>query len=294
MPGITNKLCPRRNVLMGWCCLLWVAIPSIALAQIAPINATTAKQSNSLENKSKPRASITAVPSVSTQRQQPPQSQSGYSPKSTNAFDQERVKSINDRIKLIKRLMDRRQNKTAGTDTIPMPMADNNVMTSKGPDVPRKEFDPLANRGELPAEANWNKSDSPIEADQPSTVETMKVMGTPVTAKPIDSFELGNSLFLTGNLKAARKSYESRLETAVSPDEEAWLQCLIGSCYRLEGDLVNAETMYREVVRKKDDSYPVQYARWCLQYVEQKRKLTEQYGMIEAEIQHILTEAKPK
>jgi hypothetical protein len=212
---------------------------------------------------------------------------SSYS--SQSALNNDRVKSIHERIKLLERLIaeEKSTSETPGVKfpgSIPSDNADSKTPPVRTPEnvppfPPAQDDLPLSPDGELP------NADS-----ETSSIPQPTVTGTPVTALPVNSFELGNSLFLTGNLTASRKSYQSSLKQAQSPDEDAWLRCLIGSCYRLEGDLANAETMYREVTQHKNQSYPVDYAKWCLQYVEQKRNTREQFRLIEAEIETLRKE----
>ena len=96
---------------------------------------------------------------------------------------------------------------------------------------------------------------------------------------------------MTGNIAASRRSYESGLADA-SVEDRLWLKCLIGCCYRLEGDYPSAETTFREVTSHKQFAYPVDYARWCLKYLEQRRNSVEQFRVIDSELENLLTEMR--
>ena len=119
------------------------------------------------------------------------------------------------------------------------------------------------------------------------------ISGTPVATQPVNPFRLATSLFMTGNIEAARKSYEAGLANA-TPDEKLWLKCFIGCCYRLEGDFASAESAFREVTNDGSATFPVDYGKWCLKYLQQRRNSLEQYQYIEAEIDGILKDLEQK
>jgi hypothetical protein len=208
-----------------------------------------------------------------------------------SVLNQDRVDSIHERIKLIQRLMkqERSASETAKLETGNPPQDSDPTLANKPEESPI-EFFPLIEDRAGNSMASESNRDPETELAIPPPVRT----GTPVTAKPIDPFELGNSLFLTGNATASRKSYESRLKQAQSPLEDAWLRCLIGCCYRLEGDLKSAETKFREVTKHKNNSYPVDYAKWSLQYIDGKQKSREQFMRIESDIEIMLKEMQKK
>ncbi|MFT7632299.1 MAG: tetratricopeptide (TPR) repeat protein [Mariniblastus sp.] len=136
--------------------------------------------------------------------------------------------------------------------------------------------------GDLPGNSRSDSADLLMK-----TIESLPVAAKPVMAKPINPFKLGNSLFKTGNISAARRSYDSALAEADS-DEKTWLKCLIACCYRLEGDFESAETTFREVTHLKTGFYAVDHANWSLDYLEQRRNSLQQFQAIEAEIDGVI------
>lgn len=241
------------------------------------------------------RATILDEPTVSAQTPEPNsdvQAPFNRVPTPQSNFNNDRVNSIHDRIKLIKRLME--EEKAAAAPVKPTLMTPSSTNPPPGIDTTNPPPSPT-NPIQTAIETGNSEANSATDpATELTSIPRPEASGTPITAKPINSFELGNSLFLTGNLVASRKSYQARLKDAQTPEEDAWLRCLIGCCYRLEGDLANAELMYREVTQHKLQSYPVEYAQWGLQYVEQKRKTREQYQIIESELESMLKESKQK
>ena len=215
------------------------------------------------------------------------QAQSGSSRQSESGLNQDRLDSIQSRIKLLKRLM----NEAQVASEIQSSNADKRLADPASP-AGEKKIEPLAEAETLPGIAERLAAPSETESrtapNKKAAIPPPTMSGTPVTTEPINSFELGNSLFLTGNISAARKSYQRNLKQAQSPLEDAWLRCLIGCCYRLEGDLKNAELKFREVTRHKSPSYPGDYAKWSLQYVDRKRKTQEEFLAIESEIETLL------
>ena len=201
-----------------------------------------------------------------------------------------RIESIHDRINLLKKLIV--EERIAAESAQPQSPA----VTAEAEKNPTNKLEPETEsaEGELgPAAEPIRPSDNQdgILVQPPANGPTASI---PVVGEPVNSFELANSLFLTGNVSAARRSYEARLIEDTTVDDEAWLKCLIGCCYRLEGNFNKAEEMFRDVTNLEQNSYPVDYSKWCLQYVAKRRVSLEQIQSIESEIDGILQKAGKK
>ena len=201
-----------------------------------------------------------------------------------------RIESIHERINLLKKLIV--EERIAAESTQPQSPAftaesEKNTTNQSEPETESTEGDLGAAPEPIQPSDNRDGNLVPPPAKGPTA-------SIPVVGEPVNSFELANSLFLTGNVSAARKSYEARLTEDTTVDDEAWLKCLIGCCYRLEGNFNKAEELFRDVTNLKQDSYPVDYSQWCLQYVANRRVSLEQIQAIESEIDGILKKAGKK
>lgn len=222
------------------------------------------------------------IPGGSATMQQP-------APAVKNApIDQGRINSINDRISLLKKLAEEEKRRAAeraardaASNVVTMPPTQPETSVNQG-DPGTNNFDPTAQTG-----------DSRPEPFQPSVpqvdpLQTKAAEATQVLQEPLDPFELGNSLFMTGNYQASIKSYQTIMKDA-SREDQVWLQCMMGCNYRLIGDLQKAEELFREVSNNRNgENYAVDYARWSLSYIESRQKTKDEYQVIESEIDSIL------
>ena len=188
-------------------------------------------------------------------------------------FEQERVKSINDRIKLLKSILDEEKNRQP-VEPSPPPM-------SPQMDPPSQESTPVM---------------LPQETAQPPKVQDVTqqaLIASDVATSTINSFELGYSLFMTGNFKAARSNFQALLKERQPPEETAWLNCFIGCCDRLQQDFDQAEIQFRNTVDEKHaPDVTAKYADWNLQYIAQRKQSIEAMKDISMQLEQILKETK--
>ncbi len=212
-----------------------------------------------------------------------------------------RIKSINERIELLKRLVDNERlsaqqaAEKAAQQAATKPTLTEIAKPIESPDPTSPAADPRPTKQQaLEAEL---REETPSEAQaefKPSlpigTVQQL-TSGTQVIGGPVDSFELGNSLFLTGNYEAAIKSYKDQLSKSTAPNDKDWISCLIGCCYRMQDKSKEAETIFRTVANSKQGNpYATDYAKWSLTYLDKRMVAKTEYKTIEQEINSILKE----
>ena len=211
-------------------------------------------------------------------------------PAAKDSLDKGRIDSINERISLLKKLAEEDQRRAAekaaqeaASKVNTMPAMPQPETTANGTDAESSVFDP----------ANRKPIDPPVTPFQPTLpkadpLTSKAAEATQVLQEPLDPFELGNSLFMTGNYEASIKSYQTILQDA-SAEDQVWLKCMMGCNFRLIGDLQKAEELFREVSNNRNaESYAVDYARWSLSYIESRRKPKEEFQVLEGEIDSIL------
>jgi hypothetical protein len=252
----------------------WIVAPTIALIAIGATVAPAQDSQSEIELAAPSgfKQLTRLVPSVQAAGSGHPKTSPTDDPRSL--VNRHRITSIHERIALIKRLIE--QEKAQSQSRQQDLLTDATGVNGAGDVQPTDS---------QPSEGAANPTEPPAASTEPVGSPS----GTPVVSHPINPFELANSLFATGNIAASRRSYEAGLGDA-TPEDRLWLKCLIGCCYRLEGDFANAETSFREVTRHKRFAYPVDYAKWCLKYLEQRRSSAEQFQVIETELENLLTE----
>ena len=199
-----------------------------------------------------------------------------------------RISKINNRINLLNKLM--REEKEAA-------MRKETQMRIKAPVATPSEASPNTEDETKPdfPETPETKIAEPSESFTP-TLPVDKTGhnqgGTLVVAEPVNTFELGNSLFRTGNFAASIKSYQATLDQGAENEESTWLNVMLGCCFRLSGDYANAESSFRSVTSAKLDPYARDYAKWNLDYIGRRRESQAEFQAIEAEIDAIVAEIK--
>lgn len=205
----------------------------------------------------------------------------------------DRLKAIREKIKLLKKLNEksRASRQNSNSNASPSPGAAQNNSTST-----LRPTEPNNVRSKLPlpdSVTNPVIEDSPGDDENSLEIPIPQESGTLVVTEPVNSLELANSLFLIGNATAARKHYQTILKEKLDAEDEVWIKCLIGCCYRLEGEFDKAEKIFREVTSLKQNSYPINYSKWCLQYINQRRQTKAHFQTIELEIDAILKKVNP-
>ncbi len=222
-----------------------------------------------------------------------------------------RVQAINQRIGIIRELLDR-QNAAAEAAalatrpvaTVPAPALAAPTSEPESQSHPEPEL----KHSSIPVAAHSGEHDvPPVEskpADEgshsPEPPATEPVAGTPlaegvqVLSTPVNSFELANSLYATKNYSQALKSYEALLVDETQAVDRDWLRCLAANCYRIQGDIPKAEKLYRGVAASRANSYPTDHSKWYLDHLARRKKITAEIQFIDADLQTFFPSEKPK
>ena len=101
-------------------------------------------------------------------------------------------------------------------------------------------------------------------------------------ADPIDSVQLANSLFLSGNYELALKNYQRYMEQeAPRSHKDKWAILMLASCYRATGDISAAEFAYRDLAATGDRAEPteiaVEHSQWMLKHLSNRRQLEDRF-----------------
>lgn len=123
-----------------------------------------------------------------------------------------------------------------------------------------------------------------LEAPQEETAASSEPDDTPevgvrmpkkVLDKIVNAFELGNSLFLAGNIEQAIKYYEFVPVDRLSASERNWLEFMLASCHQRNENFELAEAGFRSVAGFKDSPRLAQSAKESLKYVVSRKRLSD-------------------
>lgn len=200
------------------------------------------------------------------------------------AFDPGRVKSINDRIQLLSSLIEA-EKKAAG--------AAGNTSNDPAPTKPNTNLDtkPIDDAS-TPADATPSQEQG-SSADNTAQSNSMKPKITLVGAKisePVNTLELGYSLYRTRNYQAAEKNFAQLLSLKPDPSEAAWLHCMIGCCQSLQNRLAESDVSFRKCTNQRQaPPFAAKYADWKLRYLSERGKAKQTFKDIQTEFQSITT-----
>jgi len=192
-----------------------------------------------------------------------------------------RLKGIFDRIKLLNKIIEEDKNLPESSEITPNPTPSELIFGN-----PLKpEATPVENPAVQPDPAVAPESQPPA-ADPPEITG-----GSQVLAEPVNSLELGNSLYMTANYPAAIRSYSMLLNQEMDNQEAAWLRLMLGCCYRYQDDYINAESIFRNVAdRRGAGDFLMKHTTWNLQYLEERRKRRDEFLAVETELDALLLE----
>lgn len=200
------------------------------------------------------------------------------------ALDPSRVKSINDRIQLLSSLL------------APDSAGEKNKST-RDPDNAGSKTRPQSSsmNERAPAEkSSSSQTNDPLPENSSAANQSMKPKITLVGAKisePVNTLELGYSLFMTRNYEAAEKNFAQLLKLKPEPGEVAWLHCMIGCCRSLQNRFIASDVSLRKCVNHPGASpFAAKYSEWKLRYLDGRNKANQAFKDIETELNSITAE----
>ncbi|MDE0934652.1 MAG: hypothetical protein OSA89_01945 [Mariniblastus sp.] len=198
-----------------------------------------------------------------------------------------RLKGIFDRIKLLNKIIEEDKKglepEIAAPTPTPSELIFGNPTNLETNPVANLETNPKANPV---AEPNSDPASLP-----PSGVPSETAGGSQVLAEPVNSLELGNSLYMTANYPAAIRSYSMLLNQKMDNQDAAWLRLMLGCCYRYQDDYSNAESIFRNVTNRRGaGDFLMKHTTWNLQYLEERRKRRDDFQSVEAELDALILE----
>lgn len=200
-------------------------------------------------------------------------------------YEDVRVKAIEQRIGILKEIMARKHaaaEAAASRANLEAAAADKQAKSSDSPDSTNLS----ASKEGGNVTADLTADEGPALVEQPSHPErsTSPLEGIEIATSPLNSMELANSLFVTGRYAQALKGYEALLSSESEQLDRDWLRCLTANCYRILGQLPEAEKLYREVVSSKRFSYPADHSKWYLDHLTRRKQLQAQMQAIHSEL----------
>jgi tetratricopeptide (TPR) repeat protein len=218
---------------------------------------------------------------------------------------QQRLRSIQQRMELIRSLVQQRQ---AAEEQAKLNAAQNPAPSGNQATI----GDTAASQGEVPQPNAAQPSEqasaaagvaTPPEFPLPELVpnseaansdaeasKAPKFIGETVVPSAVDPLELANSLFQTGNYDLALKTYLAVADKVDKPQDALWTDYFVASCYRILGDLPTAEKGYRSLVESRRPTRPVEVARWWLDNVERRKSIAATLNDLDASLKAVSEE----
>lgn len=202
---------------------------------------------------------------------------------------EERIRSIQHRIETLKEVLTRREEAPTGsTDDQADIDRTSKPVANVSPEIDQKlrklaSQEPFGGEESVEAQIDLEESNHSAAESRGPAPE-----GIPIITSPVNSFELANSLFLTGNYTQALRSYEDLMTTKDKIIDQDWLRLHAANCNRIQKKFGTAEQLYRDVTASKEKSYPSDHARWYLNYLTRRRAIETELQTFDSELNALI------
>ncbi len=113
-----------------------------------------------------------------------------------------------------------------------------------------------------------------------------------VFPNPVNLFEMGNSLYQTGELKTALEAYTQVDRNTITAAEAFWLDFMMASCHRRLGNWDEARKLYRAVANQRVAEKLSKPAQSWLKQLELVSQSKASFTQMEAEISSLIETAQ--
>ena len=188
---------------------------------------------------------------------------------------------IYDRIRLLQDIMKKEEAESRKTALNPPQVNQLRSTTQKTPPkLPQETVDQMTNyEGQLTTAATDEKPNE------------FNISGERVLPVPVNTFELGNSLFQTGNIKTALETYQSIDRAELTAFDSKWLDLMIANCHRRLENWDDAASSYREIANEKNQTNLTDASSWWLKHIEQKEKSKSAFENMKADVDKLIEQA---
>ncbi|MCD0459908.1 tetratricopeptide repeat protein [Roseiconus lacunae] len=114
------------------------------------------------------------------------------------------------------------------------------------------------------------------------------VTGTQLLPVPVNTLALGESLYRTGNYKAALQALQKVDTQSMPQSDRMWLDLLLALCQQKQKQFESSIGTLRDIANETSPDYPVQAAKWYLKYAETEQKNVEALDQLSKEIELIV------
>ena len=107
---------------------------------------------------------------------------------------------------------------------------------------------------------------------------------------PIDRLGIADTLLATGHTDAAARMYAEMNVGSAAVEERAWIQFQLAASDRRLGRVDAAQQRYRELIAAGEPRWIVDLARWWLQAIDDRKRLTENTAKLTNIVQQLTAE----
>lgn len=192
---------------------------------------------------------------------------------------------IYERIKLLENMYQKREVQTqksavpVSSNSLPVPMPPSSQQNRISPD----DLERMTNFQEREGEPMPDPTPFPVEP----AMQVDRVL--PV---PVNLFEMGISLFQTGNLPTALEAFESIDRNDITVEDSIWADYMIATCHRRLGNLDQAISVYREISNQRDDQRLKKASRAWLKQLESSATSSAALEKLNSEYESLMEKAR--
>ena len=168
------------------------------------------------------------------------------------------------------------------TGTEPRPRTGD--LTTEEPDLP-PEAATIPRMLDKPVRSS---AEDPVGEGDATTLDEPNTFS--VVEGPIDRLALAGSLLATGQHFACQQVLDAVDVEGLSPSQRSWFEYLRASIARQQGDVSEAENLYRGVLDQPGENWIGEVAKWWLDHLDEQRRITADLSQLDDTLKQWRTE----
>ena len=201
----------------------------------------------------------------------------------TGSIDHQRsISEIREQLKLLRNIRPSKGTGQQPTEKLPLTPGTSPPSTDRG--------QPLRTN-----QAMQMNSPPPDAMTNPPNPGDQSISATRIIPEPVNTLEMGNSIFMTGNYPAALEAFDKVDESKITAGDTMWLHAMKAACHRRLKDTAAANGFYREIANAKVDGVSIKKnASFWLEYNEAKARNMELFESIDQNLSLLVERANER
>ena len=198
------------------------------------------------------------------------------------------IDEIRKRIKLLKQLRTRSDMKTASKPSGSSPSS----LHEKSLHAGAEQAPPPSNLPMSEIEASVENAKATPAQQPENDPAVVEFTSKRILKSPVDTMQLGESLYRTKNFAAALRALQSIDIKTLSKSDVAWRDLMLALCHRRTGNTSESEAILRDLANAKGADFSGSMARWWLKQTTMTDEVRPMVQAIDEELDTLIESAR--